>query len=230
MRLQLSNVRRLTPITHEYAYLQSSGLSPKMEPVIDETNRWAQFQNAGGAAPGIHEEMLEGFGATQEKFALSMNADADEIVLGENTTIGTNIVANGINWQADDNVILSDKEHPGNRITWYSLVHRYGIELRFLRVVHDEEQMLEKFEQMLVGRSRVVSISHVCRRTGQRLQTRTLIDIAHDRGIPVLQGGPRPKVRFRLKCASRTAISTLSAGTSTLWRRRAHAASLCART
>ena len=55
-------------------------------------------------------------------------------------------MANGINWQPGDNVILSDKEHPGNRITWYSHVHRYGIELRFLQVVHDEEQMLEQFE------------------------------------------------------------------------------------
>ena len=58
--MQLSDVRRLTPITQEYAYFQSSGFSPKMEPVIEETNRWAQFQNAGGAAPGIHEKMLDG--------------------------------------------------------------------------------------------------------------------------------------------------------------------------
>ncbi|MDE0461066.1 MAG: aminotransferase class V-fold PLP-dependent enzyme [Caldilineaceae bacterium] len=187
--MQLSDVRRLTPITQEYAYFQSSGFSPKMEPVIEETNRWAQFQNAGGAAPGIHEKMLEGFEATREKVAQSMNADADEIVLGENTTIGINIVANGINWQAGDNVILSDKEHPGNRITWYSHVHRYGIELRFLEVVHDEEQMLEQFERLLDERTRVVSISHVCRRTGQRLPARALVDIAHDRGVPVLLDG-----------------------------------------
>ena len=93
--------------------------------------------------------MLEGFEATRAKVAQSMNADSDEIVLGENTTIGINIVANGINWQAGDNVILSDKEHPGNRITWYSHVRRYGIGLRFLQVVYDEEQMLEQFEQLL---------------------------------------------------------------------------------
>ena len=70
-----------------------------MEPVIEETNRWGRFHNAGGAAPGINEEMLEGFEATRAKVAQSMNADSDEIVLGENTTIGINIVANGINWR-----------------------------------------------------------------------------------------------------------------------------------
>ncbi len=187
--MQLSDIRRLTPITQEYAYFQSSGFSPKMEPVIEETNRWAHFQNAGGAAPGIHEKMLDGFEATRDKVAESMNADSDEIVLGENTTIGINIVANGIDWQAGDNVILSDKEHPGNRITWYSHVKRYGIELRFLQVVHDEEQMVDQFEQLLNDRTRVVSVSHVCRRTGQRLPARPLVDIAHERGIPFLLDG-----------------------------------------
>ena len=187
--MQLSDIRSLTPITQEYAYFQSSGFSPKMEPVIEETNRWAQFHNAGGAAPGINEKMLAGFEATRDKVAQSMNADSDEIVLGENTTIGINIVANGINWQAGDNVILSDKEHPGNRITWYSHVQRYGIELRFLEVVHDEEQMLAQFERLLDERTGVVSISHVCRRTGQRLPARALVDIAHDRGVPVLLDG-----------------------------------------
>ena len=187
--MQLSDIRRHTPITQEYAYFQSSGFSPKMELVIEETNRWAHFQNSGGAAPGIHEKMMDGFEATRDKVAESMNADSDEIVLGENTTIGINIVANGINWQAGDNVILSDKEHPGNRITWYSHVHRYGIELRFLEVVHDEEQMLEQFERLLDERTKVVSISHVCRRTGQRLPARALVNLAHDRGIPVLLDG-----------------------------------------
>ena len=189
--MQLSDIRRHTPITQEYAYFQSSGFSPKMELVIEETNHWAHFQNSGGAAPGIHEKMLDGFEATRDKVAQSMNADSDEIVLGENTTIGINIVANGINWEPGDNVILSDKEHPGNRITWYSHVHRYGIELRFLEVVHDEEQMLEQFERLLDERTRVVSISHVCRRTGQRLPARALVDLAHDRGVPVLLDGPQ---------------------------------------
>ena len=80
--MQLSDVRRFTPITQEYAYFQSSGFTPKMEPVIEETNRWARFQNAGGAAPGIHDEMLEGFEATRAKVAQSMNADSDETRAG----------------------------------------------------------------------------------------------------------------------------------------------------
>lgn len=187
--MNLSDVRRVTPITHEYAYFQTSGFSPKMEPVLEETGHWARYHNAGAAVPGVHDKLLAEFEATREKVARSIHADSAEIVLGENTTIGINIVANGIDWQPGDNVILSDKEHPGNRIPWYSHVKRYGIELRFLQVVHDEEQMLTQFKGLLDARTRVVSISHVCRRSGQRLPARALVDIAHAQDIPVLLDG-----------------------------------------
>ena len=79
--MQLSDICRLTPITQEYAYFQSSGFSPKMAPVIEETNRWAPFQNSGAAAAGIHEKMLAGFEATRDKAAQSMNVAGDEILL-----------------------------------------------------------------------------------------------------------------------------------------------------
>jgi cysteine desulfurase/selenocysteine lyase len=118
--MQLSDVRRLTPITQEYAYFQTSGFSPKMDTVIEETARWARYHNSGGVAPGVHDAVMAGFEATRTKVARTLNADRDEIVLGENTTIGINIVANGIDWKPGDNVILSDNEHPGNRIPWYS--------------------------------------------------------------------------------------------------------------
>lgn len=86
--------------------------------------------------------MLEGFEATREKITQCLNAYAGEFVVGENTTLGINIVANGIKWQAGDNVILSDKEYSGIRITWCSHVHRNGIELGLLQVVPAEKQML----------------------------------------------------------------------------------------
>ncbi|MBV7337380.1 aminotransferase class V-fold PLP-dependent enzyme [Chloroflexi bacterium TSY] len=187
--MNISDVRQLTPITQEYAYFQTSGFSPKMDPVIDETVKWTRFHNAGPAAPGIHDKVLDLFEEARGKVAKAINATPVEIVLGENTTIGINIVANGIDWQPGDNVILSNHEHPGNRIPWYNFITRYGVNLRFLTVDHDEEQMLDEFEQMIDERTRVVAVSHVCRRIGQRLPVRRLIDIAHARDVPVLLDG-----------------------------------------
>ena len=187
--MHLSDIRRLTPITHEYAYYQTSGFSPKTDTVIDETNKWARFHNQGPAAPGVHEKLMEIFEATRVKVARSINAEPDEILLGENTTIGINVVANGIDWQPGDNMILTTHEHPGNRIPWYNFIQRYGVELRFVTATNDGTQFLAEFESRLDERTRLASISHVSRRTGVRFPVKEMVAIAQRYQVPTLLDG-----------------------------------------
>lgn len=187
--MNVADMRRLTPATENYAYFQTSGFSPKPEPVIEEVVRLTRFYSQGPAIPGIYTKMLEILEATRAKVAQSLNATADEIILTENTTIGINIVANGIDWQAGDNLILSTHEHPGNRIPWYNFIKRYGVQLRFLTVHEDDEQMLDELERLIDGRTRLLSLSHVSRRTGLRFPAQAITALAHRHDIPVLWDG-----------------------------------------
>lgn len=187
--MNVADIRRLTPATENYAYFQTSGFSPKPEPVIEEVVRLTRFYSQGPAIPGVYTKMLDILEATRAKVAQSLNATADEIVLSENTTIGINIVANGIDWQPGDNLILSNHEHPGNRIPWYNFIKRYGVQLRFLTVHDDDEQMLDELERLIDGRTRLLSISHVSRRTGHRLPAQAITALAHRHDIPVLWDG-----------------------------------------
>ena len=187
--MNLSDIRRLTPATENHAYFQTSGFSPKPTPVLEEVVRWLHFQNQGPALSWVVGEILEMFEDTRMKVAQTINADAEEIVLGENATIGINIVANGIDWQPGDVVILSNEEHPGNRIPWYNLVDRYGIELRYSAILNDEAQFLAEFERQFDDRTRLVAISHVSRETGVRLPVKTMTEIAHQHDVPILLDG-----------------------------------------
>jgi selenocysteine lyase/cysteine desulfurase len=179
----------LTPATENYAYFQTSGFSPKPEPVIDEVVRLTRFYSQGPALPGVYNKLQEVLEATRAKVAQSLNATADEIVLGENATIGINIVANGIAWQPGDNLILTTHEHPGNRIPWYNLIKRYGVQLRFLNVYEDDERMLDELEKLIDSRTRLLSLSHVSRRTGVRFPAQAITALAQRHGIPVLWDG-----------------------------------------
>jgi len=105
--MSLSDIRRLTPATESHIYFQTSGFSPKPEPVLEEVIRWLRFQNQGPALAWVINDMLEMLEETRSKVAQTINADPEEILLGENATTGINVVANGIDWQAGDNVILS---------------------------------------------------------------------------------------------------------------------------
>lgn len=185
----LSDIRRLTPATDNVAYFQTGGFSPKPTPVIEEVIKWLHFQNQGPALSWVANKVKDVFETTRTKVAQAINAHPDEIMLNENTTVGINVVANGIDWQPGDNVILSSHEHPGNRVPWYNFVDRYDIALRYVNVSNDPEELLDQFEQLMDGRTRLVAVSHVSRRTGVRFPAKAIVDLAHRRGVPVLLDG-----------------------------------------
>ena len=188
-KMKIQDIRRLTPCVENCAYFQTSGFSPKPEPVINEVIHWMRFQNQGPALPGVGEKMGELREQTRSSVARSLNVEPDEIMLNENTTIGINIVASGIDWIAGDNVVLSDHEHPGNRIPWYEIARRHGVELRFLHVTNHVGQMLERLEDLIDPRTRLISLSHVSRQTGLRYPARDIVKVAHQQGVPVLLDG-----------------------------------------
>ncbi len=182
-------IRSMLPDLDGYAYFQTSGFSPKLTPVVEEVIHWLKFQSRGPALPFVAASMEDLKKEIRSKVAGTINALPEEIVLTENTTIGINIVANGIDWQPGDNVLLSTHEHPGNRLTWYNLAGRYDVELRFAPLYHDQGRTLEEMDRLIDDRTRLVSVSHVSRRTGLRLPGREICDLAHGKDTPVLYDG-----------------------------------------
>ena len=184
-----SEVQSMLPDLDGYAYFQTSGFSPKLNPIIEEVIHALQIQSRGPALPFVAARMQEMMQETRGKVADTINATPEEIVLTENTTIGINIVANGIDWKPGDNVMLSTHEHPGNRLTWYNLTGRYDVELRFAPLYNDHDRTLEEMDRLIDERTRLVSVSHVSRRTGLRLPGRAICDLAHEKDTPVLYDG-----------------------------------------
>lgn len=187
--MNLSDLSQLIPATERYAYFQTGGHALKPEPVIEEVVRWLRFQNQGPAVPSVHERMLQMQEDVRSRVARAINAEPSEIALTENATIGINVVANGIDWQPGDNVILSTHEHPGNRIPWYNIARRFGVKLHFVTATEDADSLLGEMEHVIDERTRLISISHVSRYTGLRFPAKEIVETAHRRGVPVLFDG-----------------------------------------
>lgn len=184
--MQLSDIRRLTPAVQHLVYFQTSGFSPKPDPVVETTIRWTIFQSQGPARADIHQRLAAMRAQVRQKVAASLNAQPDELMLNENATVGINVVAYGIEWRPGDAVILSTHEHPGNRVTWYNLAQRYGVRLVFLDATLPDADFLSELDRALDSQTRLVSLSHVSRRTGRRLPAREVVEVAHGHAIPVL--------------------------------------------
>lgn len=128
-------------------------------------NRWLMREN----------QLREGLTAL-------LNAKSkDDIALLKNTTEGICTVANGINWQAGDNIVLPKGEFPSNRLPWLSLA-RQGVEVREvdIRANENPEQALCSF---IDTRTRLLAVSAIQWTDGLRLKLETLGDACRQAGI-----------------------------------------------
>ncbi|NIN64184.1 MAG: aminotransferase class V-fold PLP-dependent enzyme, partial [Anaerolineae bacterium] len=60
------------------------------------------------------------------RLASFINASPDEVVLTRNTTEGMNFVANGLDLQSGDEVLMSSMEHPAGIHPWRLKAERHG--------------------------------------------------------------------------------------------------------
>jgi cysteine desulfurase/selenocysteine lyase len=99
-------------------------------------------------------------------------ASANDIALLKNTTEGICTVANGIDWQSGDNLVLPKGEFPSNRLPWLAL-QRLGVEVREVDIRTGQEP-----EQALLAHmdkdTRLLAVSAVQWTDGLRLKLETL--------------------------------------------------------
>lgn len=95
---------------------------------------------------------------------------ADDIALVKNTSEALSFVAQGIDWQAGDEILISDQEFPSNRIPWEALSDR-GVAVRSVSLGTQPEQALI---DAMTERTRLLSISSVQYGTGLRMNLQQL--------------------------------------------------------
>ncbi len=188
--LGFAELRAMIAGIDDVAYFQTSGFSPKPAPVLDDAIHWMRFQARGPALPAIADACATLVEQTRADVAAAINASPDDVMLNENATVGINIVANGIAWRPGDVVLLSDHEHPGNRVVWYEIARRHDVQLRFLPLDGaDDAQLLRAAASALQAPVRIVSLSHVSRRSGRVIPAPSLSRLCAQAGVPLLLDG-----------------------------------------
>lgn len=109
----------------------------------------------------------------------------DELALVRNATEANNVVANGLDLKAGDEILLTDQEHPGGRCCWEQKAARHGIKLNTVtlpRPPASAEDIVDRFAKAITPRTRVVFFSHITTTTGLVLPAKELCKLARDRG------------------------------------------------
>jgi isopenicillin-N epimerase len=122
----------------------------------------------------------------RDPLAEFVGCSRDEIALLRNATEANSYIANGIDLKAGDEVLMTDQEHPGGEHPWNLRAKRYGIVVKKLtlpRPVPNAADVLNRFNDGISARTRVIFFSHITTVTGVVLPARELCSLARSKGI-----------------------------------------------
>jgi cysteine desulfurase/selenocysteine lyase len=199
--LELDRIRRDFPALdqrlhgHPLVYLDSAATALKPRQVVDALVG-AYLRDSSNVHRGIHqlsERATLAYEGAREKVRRFLNArDKSEIVFVRGTTEAINLVASSYGTSEvheGDEVLITGLEHHSNIVPWQMLTQRRGARLVVVPIDDQGDVDLREFASRLSRRTRMVAIAHVSNALGTVLPVREMIQLAHDRGAPVLIDG-----------------------------------------
>jgi cysteine desulfurase/selenocysteine lyase len=176
--LDVQRIREDFPILRETAhgkpivYLDNAASTQKPRQVIDALVTHYERDNAN-VHRGIHElsnRATDAYDAARAKVAAFFGiADAAELLWTRGTTESLNLIAytwGMANIRAGDEILLSVLEHHSNLVPWQILAKRSGARLRFLEIDDQGRLELSRLDEVLTGRTKLVSLAHVSNALG----------------------------------------------------------------
>ncbi len=108
-------------------------------------------------------------------------ADGHSIAFVPNTSTGLNLVANGIDWQQGDSVVVTAAEYPANRYVWDHLAKR-GVKVIVVSQVEHGVIEVDRLCDAIENKTRIVSISHVQYSSGFCIDLKPISQRVHQAG------------------------------------------------
>ena len=158
---------------------------------------WPYFQADGEPLTGYQPLLLAR--TTAAKF---LGAEADEIAITQNATMGMNALGNGIDWQPGDEVLTTDQEHGGAVSIFRLMAKRRGIVVKELplatAVGGGPEGIVSLFRAAATPKTRAIMVSHITSQFGIRMPVVELIALAREGGAMSLIDGAQAVGQVRV--------------------------------
>jgi cysteine desulfurase / selenocysteine lyase len=176
-------------------YLDNAATSQKPQSVIDAITRFYTDENAN-IHRGVHylsERATVAYDTVREDVARFINAPSSrQVIFTKGTTEGINLVAQSYGrpqLKPGDDIVITAMEHHSNIVPWQLLCEQTGATLRAAPINDRGELDVGALEKLLTDRTRLVALVHLSNALGTINPVKTVVALAHERGIPVLIDG-----------------------------------------
>lgn len=208
-RLDITAIRRDFPALHQQIngrpliWLDNAATTQKPQCVINAVTHFYSQDNSNvhRGAHTLAQRATAAYEGAREKIKSFIGASSsEEIIFVRNATEAINLVAQSYGRMIvgpGDEIIVSTLDHHANIVPWQLLCEEKGAILRVIPINEQAEIIVEEYEKLLSPKTRLIAIPHVSNSLGTVVPIKTIIDMAHSRGITVLVDGAQGIPHFK---------------------------------
>jgi isopenicillin-N epimerase len=128
----------------------------------------------------------------RQKLGRLVNAEANELAITQNATLGMNFLAHGLDLKPGDEIVSTNQEHPGGICGWQLRAKRDGAVLKQVKMplpANDPDEIVRLFAAQITPRTRVLAFPHIISPTAVVMPVKRLTALAHERQCLALVDG-----------------------------------------
>lgn len=182
-------------VSSSIAYLDNAATAQRPQCVIDAESDFYLRHNANPMR-GLYElsieatDIYENARETVRKFIGA--ASTEEVVFTRNTTESLNLVAYSYGLthvKAGDEVLVSIMEHHSDLLPWQMVCRQTGAKLRFIDCEPDGSVDLNKVDELITDKTKIVAMTQVSNVLGRQYPVREVAKLAHAKGAVMVVDG-----------------------------------------
>ncbi|MCG8346452.1 MAG: aminotransferase class V-fold PLP-dependent enzyme [Chloroflexales bacterium] len=177
----LTHYRAEFPLSERYTFLSHAAISPLNRRAANAVSDYVALVR-DEPMTSHSSKLLALQDDLRQRIATLINArSSNEIALLPNTATSINTIALSLPLHPGDNVLVLDGDYPANIYPWLNLAHK-GVLTKFVPQ-HDGGLNLNRLEQRIDHRTRVIALSTVMFATGFHNDIAAVGQLCQDRGI-----------------------------------------------
>lgn len=222
--MDVATIRKEFPILnqkingHSLVYFDNAASSQKPKAVIQALVDYYSNDHAN-IHRGLHtlaERATSGYENVRKRTRTFINApESENIIFTRGTTESINLVAQAYGKKVikeGDEIILSEMEHHSNIVPWQMVAEEKGATIKVIPVSDTGELILEKYENLLSEKTKIVALNYVSNSLGTINPIHEIIEKAHRVEAKVLidaaQAAPHLKIDVQALDADFLALSS----------------------
>jgi selenocysteine lyase/cysteine desulfurase len=172
-------VRALYPLQEDPLYLNTGGLGPTPQPVLDAVfSTMTAMQQHSEPEHALHIE------PARRTLARFLGIKPEEMCFTRNATEGNSMIAAGLALTAGDEIIFESHAHPGGSFPWYNLAKQRGVVVKLFEPDEaSSESNLARIRALVTRRTKVIQVSHITCTMGLVMPVRAIAEFAQAHGI-----------------------------------------------